>query len=95
MDVDEHRRWPTARRWLVVRIVAALLGMLLVAGDVVWKLAAGWFVSDQGNPPIWLYLPPRAGTVIVLMWFVWRTWLALRSSGGSTRQPPDPDARSA
>lgn len=84
MDGDDRRKRLTARQWLVVQIVAALLGVLLLAGDVVWKLAAGWF--NQENPPIWLYLPPRGAGVIVLVWFAWRTWLALRSSGGST--PP-------
>jgi hypothetical protein len=85
MDGDDHRKGLTARQWLVVRIVAALLGVLLVAGDVVWKLAAGWFAADQGNPPIWLYLPPRGAAVVVLVWFAWWTWLALRSSGRSGR----------
>jgi hypothetical protein len=92
-DMDDRRKRPAARHWLVVRIAAALLGVVLVAADVVWKLAAGWFAGDQGNPPIWLYLPPRAGAVVVLMWFIWRTWLALRSSTGPTGEPPDRDAR--
>ena len=81
LNGDDHRKLPTARQWLLVRIGAALLGVVLVAADLVWKLAAGWFAADQGHPPTWLYLPPRAAAVVVLVWFAWRTWLVARSSG--------------
>jgi hypothetical protein len=48
-DMDDRRKTPAARHWLVMRIAAALIGVVLVAADVVWKLAAGWFAGDQGE----------------------------------------------
>jgi hypothetical protein len=80
-DGDRRRKLPTTRQWPLVRIGAAFLGVMLVATDVVWKLTAGWFAAERGHPPIWLYVPPRCAAMVVLVWFAWRTWLVLRSSG--------------